>query len=239
MVRRGDLAHHPAADVLRLAATERLTGGIEFDGQPPVCVYLDHGQVYLAAQNGVEVALIVDDDLDDAAYELARQADEERVRAESASLVASLLARDQGWYFFHDLTDHPARGFWGWDVEELLAEVSRPAAPEEHDGARPSGPPPSPRPGDAGADAAMPAQGTALGRWSSVPSVAPTGPRGKPRPEDWAVLVAMAAPASPVELQRRLGWPSDRLAAVLDGMEERGLLVAGSEEGPHRPMPSA
>lgn len=234
MMRRGDLASHTATDVLKQAARERLTGGIEFDGDPPVCVYLEHGHVYLAAPNGVEVALVVDDDLDDAAYEVARLADEERLRAESVGLVATLVGRDEGWYFFHDLTDHPARGFWAWDVEELLAQAAPPSREvPEPPGADPVGvadpsAPPASRPPAPGA-------GQALGRWSAVASVTPVGPRGKPRPEDWAVLVAMAVPAAPADLQRRLGWPSDRLAGVLDGMEERGLLVAGAGADPEEP----
>ncbi len=130
MMHRGDLAERGLDDVLRAAAGERLTGGIELDGDEAVCVYLEDGHVYLAARAGADAALTVDDAMDDATYEAARVADEARLRAESVGVLAEAVARDRGWYFFHHLTEHEAQGLWHWSVDELLAEVAPDPTPQ-------------------------------------------------------------------------------------------------------------
>lgn len=123
MMRRGQLARHRVDDLLRAAAAERLTGGIELDGGTTICLYLEDGDLYLATRAGDEVVLTVDDDFDDAAYENARRADEERLRASSSEVLVEALARTDGWYFFHELTDHPAQGLWRWPMEDLLGAL--------------------------------------------------------------------------------------------------------------------
>lgn len=122
MMRKGDLAQFPAEWVLRQASEEGLSGGIEFESDPPVCVYLSDGDVYHAVVDGRDP----DDggDLDETT--------EARLRTETvAALRQLLLSADAGWYFFHDLNHHPLRGAWQWSTERLLAEAAADVAAEE------------------------------------------------------------------------------------------------------------
>lgn len=158
MMHRGELAHHRLDDVLRTAAAERLTGGIEIDGGPTLCIYLDDGAVYLAVRAGEDPDLGVDDAMDDAAFEAARRADEERLRPASVTVLAEALGREQGWYFFHHLTEHPAQGLWRWPVEDLLADAGPDPASADEDGAGTADPlsEVAPAPGDGALDGRAP-----------------------------------------------------------------------------------
>lgn len=249
MMRRGELAEYPPADVLRAAASERLTGGVEFDGEVAVCVYLEEGEVYLAAHTDAEVALTVDDDLDDVAYEAARRSDESRLRTATVSVVTSLLGRREGWYFFHALTDHPTQGHWGWPVEDILAEASAGPGEPPPSGSEPDQPhravdgrPPSWVASEDGsapieAETAAPDAGgpppvtVTAGADDEAPGwhLAPTPPAGGIDPSAWTVLVAMAGTISKSEIAARLGWSVDETEAAVGHMIDGGMLVASGE----------
>ncbi len=194
MMRKGDLREYPVEWVLRAAAEERLSGGIEFHTGSVACVHLDDGDVYLASAEGDEVPGLADD-LDDEAV----AAEEERWQSRTVAVVRALLAVDDGWYFFHPLHDHPLRGEWRWEVADVLA-AARP---------RPAAVPPlgAPEPSPAPAAAEPEPPGTVM--------FGEVGP-GRPLTDDeWAVLRAVAAPVERDELARRLGWSRERLELAL------------------------
>lgn len=247
MMRRGELAQYPPAEVLRAASAEKLTGGIEFDGGAVVCVYLEEGEVYLAARADAEVVLTVDDELDDTTYEEARRSDERRLRAATVGLVEGLLDRREGWYFFHALTDHPAQGLWGWSVEELLEEArpsangsdpphrlvdGRPPSTVASEGtaapAPPQAPVATPAPGPEPVEAPAPAADAAPG-WR----LTPTPPTEVLDSTTWAVLVAMAGATSETEIVARLGWSSEQAHAAVGQVTRSGILVASGEGVPN------
>lgn len=255
MMRRGELAQYPPAEVLRAASSERLTGGIEFDGDgAAVCVYLQEGEVYLAARADAEVVLTVDDDLDDVGYEAARQSDERRLRAATVGLVEGLLDRRDGWYFFHALTDHPAQGLWGWPVDELLEEAS-PAVEAVASGSDPDRPH---RPVDGRPPATVPTEEAAAPIGPAVAGSKEAGPEEvetvhPPVPADtapgwrltptpptevldattWAVLVAMAGSTSETEIVARLGWSTEQAHAAVGQVTRSGILVASGDGVPN------
>lgn len=126
MMRKGNLAEHPAPGVLRAAASEGLGGGIEFHVTEPVCVHLEGGRIYLVTRDGLDVEITASDALDDAAFEVALATDEARLRDQSVRVLTTVLDATDGWYFFHDLNHHALRGEWSWDTEELIAEAEAP-----------------------------------------------------------------------------------------------------------------
>lgn len=302
MMRKGNLAEHPAPGVLRAAASEGLGGGIEFHVTEPVCVHLEGGRIYLVTRDGLDVEITASDALDDAAFEVALATDEARLRDQSVRVLTTVLDATDGWYFFHDLNHHALRGEWSWDTEELIAEAEAPptepagpvveaelaagesleesvvaetvASPTDEEGppeAKTTGPeadgraeqapvsaevgdeaaqaielaaardgPADPAPhddetGDAAIEVPEPAP-VGLGRWEAAPPLVltPVAP-GELAGDAWAVVAAMAGPLVVADVDDRLGWPADRLAAALDALFARGVLTRPARPGPLGP----
>lgn len=122
------------------------------------------------------------------------------VRAHLVTVVTALMAQREGWYHHHQvhhpLGRHPMWNRRSISVEEVLREAG--AALEQRAGLRP---------------------------WSTgVLEVASTDEATCLEPDQWAVLGAMAHPATVYGLADRLGWPTDRVAAALDDLSHRRLL---------------
>lgn len=198
MMRKGDLAEYPVDWVLRQAARERLSGGIDFHTSTPACVHVAGGDVYLAVSATAPVDSTLADHLDDVAYAAEAAAEEARLRKASVDVLVALLAETEGWYFFHPLNHHPLRGSWGWDVEDVLAEAT-----DRRDGVT--------------AGRRAPASDAPL-------ELSPAVPDGPLSPDAWAVLGALAAPSPPDVVAERLGWDRARLDRVLAGLRSDGVL---------------
>lgn len=214
MMRRGTLAEHDVASVLRQAAQERLSGQIDVDGDRPAVIYLADGELSLVCWADDEVAIAVDDDADDATYSAAILTEERRLRAASRDVLGLILDRDEGWYHHHPLGEHRAAALWSWPVEEVLAEVAVRAR-------RPS----STSPRAAGDDASN-------GRGDARPD----GPSRDGAPPASALPPPIALRASAEEIAARR--PTLHLA---DGRAPRPTeaprLPAGSGRGPEPPAP--
>lgn len=203
MMRRGELGEFPVEWVLRTAAEERLSGGIEFHAGTTVCVHLADGGVYLALVEGEARPEAEGPEGDDE--------EEARARRHTVGVLADLLAAEEGWYFFHPLNHHALHGAWLWEVDDLLGEARpRPTAvPEVPD--EPLAPPAPVAPAGPVVLASHP----------------PVGPLSD---EAWAVVAALALPADPAELADRTGWDRDRLDRVLDAMAAAGVLGPSAPE---------
>ncbi|MCB0964300.1 MAG: hypothetical protein KDA98_13545 [Acidimicrobiales bacterium] len=113
MMRRGPLDRYRPEWVLRQAAAQRVTGTIEFHGEPAATLFLDDGQVY-AARRGVGDATDGPEGPDEVSQRLL-----------AVELLARVLPVAAGWYYHDPLARHPARGAWAWEVEALLSEARR------------------------------------------------------------------------------------------------------------------
>ncbi|HXH57952.1 hypothetical protein [Iamia sp.] len=92
----------------------------------------------------------------------------------------------------------------------------------------------------AGDDAAVeaPPAPVGLGRWEAAPPLVLTPvPPGELEDDAWAVVAAMAGPLVVAEVDDRLGWPPDRLAAALDALLARRVLTRPALPGPALPGP--
>lgn len=247
MMRKGDLRQYPIEWVLRAAAEERLSGGIEFHAGPTVCVHLAGGGIYLALSSGEAVP-----------------EDEAGARRHSVAAIAGLLDERDGWYYFHPVEHHPLRGAWRWEVEDILA-AARPepvptASPSRADEAfvaaasvaaavrgavattadAPARPAAAPVRPTAAPVRALPVGPHVPSRPIGRPapamatariSLATGTPPGRLSDEAWAIVSAMTAPIGPGELAVRLGWDRRRLDEALAGLAAAGVVSVPPRPG--------
>ncbi len=117
MMRRGPLEQYAVEDILRSAATERLSGSIEVAGDVAGVLFFEGGGLYFATLDGVAVPADV----------LAPAATPERRLRHLVTVTAALLPQRRGWYHHHQLHQplgrHPVWNRRAVPVAVVLAQA--------------------------------------------------------------------------------------------------------------------
>ena len=136
-------------------------------------------------------------DLTDAVLAELPTGAERDARDQLVDLLSAALVARSGWYFHDPLGQHPSRGAWRWETATLLMDIrSRAHATETR---------------AAWAD-------RTIGLRDGVASTVTLGS------DAWAVVVELSGTAHAGDLRARLGWSTDRIAAALSEIEDRGVL---------------
>src|SRR3954469_21814889 len=203
IMRRGPLDLYPAGRVLRDAAAQRLDGSIEFFSDRPMTVYFDEGEVYAAGTGVAGEGAVADEAIghDDGAL----------VRAETVARIVDALCSIGGWYYHDPMGRHPWRGWWAWDIDELLAEA-RASSPE--------------------ATAAFVLANQRIHMAETRDEPITLGP------DAWAVVATLTSWAAAEEIRTRLGWNPARLLKALTQLNGQGALEANPDQN-RKPVRSA
>lgn len=124
--------------------------------------------------------------------------DEEACRTQVVQLLAQVMGEQGGWYFHDPLGQHPGRGAWVWETATLLMDTRAKAH-------------------EVTTLATFADRTVALDELSAS-SITLSA-------DAWSLVVQLAGSMSSTELRTRLGWQPDRLLAVLNEIEARGVLT--------------